>query len=45
MNLCYLIFYLLINIGLNSLKIKLFKFNPLIEPPIDCKFITFKYDW
>jgi hypothetical protein len=34
-HLSYLIVYLLINIGLNSIKVKLFKFNPLIQPPID----------
>jgi hypothetical protein len=37
----YLIFYFLINIGLNSIKIKLLKLNPLIESSIDCEFKSF----
>jgi hypothetical protein len=31
----YLIFYLLINISLHSIKIKLLKLNPLIKSSID----------
>jgi hypothetical protein len=38
----YLIFYFFIDIGLNSIKIKLLKLNPLVEPSIDCKFKSFK---
>jgi hypothetical protein len=38
----YLIFYFLINIGLNSIKIKLLKLNSLVESSIDCKFKSFK---
>lgn len=41
-HLSYLIVYLLVNISLDSIKIKLLKFNPLIQPPVDCKFRTFK---
>jgi len=38
----YLIFYFLIHIGLDSIKIKLLKLNPLIESSIDCEFKSFK---
>jgi len=38
----YLIFYFFIDIGFNSIKIKLLKLNPLVKPSIDCKFKSFK---
>ena len=38
----YLIFYFLINIGLDSIKVKLLKLNPLVESSIDCEFKSFK---
>jgi hypothetical protein len=37
----YLIFYFLIDIGLDSIKVKLLKLNPLVESSIDCEFKSF----
>lgn len=38
----YLIFYFLIDNGLDSVKIKLIKLNPLVKSSIDCEFKSFK---
>ena len=38
----YLIFYFFVNIGLDSIKIKLLKLNPLVKSSIDCEFKSFK---
>jgi len=38
----YLNFYFLIDIGLDSIKIKLLKLNPLVESSIGCEFKSFK---
>lgn len=44
MDFSYLIFYFLINIRLNSVKIKLLELNPLIKSSIDCALKLFKLD-